>query len=72
MIKLKILIVTLLQSDNVTCHRRRLLKWSRVDEGLLLSGFHPDSQNEDSDAAKIGMISESCKYYSDYFKFFEI
>ena len=43
--KLKILIVTLLQSDNVTCRRRRLLKWSRVDEGLLLSGFHPDSQN---------------------------
>ena len=42
------------------------LKWSRVDEGLLLSGFCPDSQNIHSDAPKISIISEHSKFFETF------
>ena len=44
---------------NDKSHPKVTLKRSRVDEGLLHSGFYPDSQNLHSDGAKIGIISES-------------
>ena len=39
-----------------------------IDKALPHAGFYPDSQNIHSDAAKISIISESCKYFSDYYK----
>jgi hypothetical protein len=47
------------------------IKLGSIDKALPHAGFYPDSQNIHSDAAKIDIISESCKYISDYFKFFE-
>ncbi len=42
-------------------HPQVTCKWSRVDEGLLLSGFCPDSQELLLDAAKISILFISSK-----------
>jgi hypothetical protein len=44
-------------------HPQVTFKWSRVDEGLLLSGFCPDSQELLLDGAKILLLVESTKYF---------
>ena len=44
-------------------------KRSSIDKALPHAGFYPDSQDLHSDAAKIDIISESCKYFDVYFKF---
>ena len=45
-----------------------IFKWSSVDQVLLPRGNLPDSQNICSDAAKIGIISESSKFLSVFSK----
>ena len=45
------------------------MKLGSIDKALPHAGFYPDSQNKYSDDAKIDIISESSKYFSDYFKF---
>ena len=49
-------------------HPQVTFKWSRVDEGLLLSAFYPDSQELLLDGSKISIISEHSKFFETFLK----